>query len=140
MTYYVLYYHQYTENNDMYSNVEILHQNICYKCHNSTCVCFQTVCVRNNYPVDGSTILYILYMCGVASNCLQEGAPSYPRGRIFPTSSDAVIIQFGWSRLRGRVKVNCVAMVRVSKLLGSNINPNPNSNSALTLIMTLNSH
>ena len=38
------------------------------------------------------------------------------------------------------VKVNCVAMVRVSKLLGSNINPNPNSNSALTLIMTLNSH
>ena len=31
-------------------------------------------------------------------------------------------------------------MVRVSKLLESNINPNPNSNSALTLIMTLNSH
>ena len=43
-------------------------------------------------------------------------------------------------RLSGRVKVTCVAMVRVSKLLGSNINPNPNSNSALTLIMTLNSH
>ena len=36
--------------------------------------------------------------------------------------------------------VNFVAMVRVIKLLGSNINPNPNSNSALTLIMTLNSH
>ena len=34
--------------------------------------------------------------------------------------------------------VNFVAMVRVSKLLESNINPNPNS--ALTLIMTLNSH
>ena len=33
-----------------------------------------------------------------------------------------------------------MAMVRVSKLLGSNINPNLNSNSALTLIMTLNSH
>ena len=33
-----------------------------------------------------------------------------------------------------------MAMVRVSKLLESNINPNPNSNSALTLIMTLNSH
>ena len=40
----------------------------------------------------------------------------------------------------GSVKVNCVAMVRVSKLLGSNINHNPSSNSALTLIMTLNSH
>ena len=26
----------------------------------------------------------------------------------------------------GSVKVNCVAMVKVSKLLGSNINPNPN--------------
>ena len=38
------------------------------------------------------------------------------------------------------VRVNFVAMVRVSKLLESNINPNPNSNSALTLIMTLNSH
>ena len=36
-----------------------------------------------------------------------------------------------------RVRDNCVAMVRVSKLLGSNFNPNPNSNSALTLIMTL---
>ena len=36
--------------------------------------------------------------------------------------------------------VNCVAMARVSKLLGSNINPNHNYNSALTLIMTLNSH
>ena len=35
---------------------------------------------------------------------------------------------------------NFVAMVRVIKLLGSNINPNPNSNSALTLIMNLNSH
>ena len=30
-----------------------------------------------------------------------------------------------------------MAMVRVSQLLGSNINPNPNSNSALTLIMAL---
>ena len=38
------------------------------------------------------------------------------------------------------VRVNLVAMFRVSKLLGSNINPNPNRNSALTLIMTLNSH
>ena len=34
--------------------------------------------------------------------------------------------------------VNFVAMVRVSKLLLSNIYPNPNS--SLTLIMTLNSH
>ena len=42
--------------------------------------------------------------------------------------------------LRGRVRVNFVAMIRVGKLLESNINPNPNSNSALTLIMTLNSH
>ena len=58
----------------------------------------------------------------------------------FPTSSDAVIIQFGRLRLRGMVKVTCVDMVRVSKLLGSNINLNPNSNSAITLIMTLNSH
>ena len=40
----------------------------------------------------------------------------------------------------GRVRVNFVAMVRVSMLLGSNINPNPNSNSALTLIMTINPH
>ena len=39
-----------------------------------------------------------------------------------------------------RVRVNFVAMVRVSKLLESNINPSPNSISALTLIMTLNSH
>ena len=38
------------------------------------------------------------------------------------------------------VRVNFVAMVRVSKLLGLNFDPNPNSNSALTLIMTLNSH
>ena len=36
------------------------------------------------------------------------------------------------------VMVNFVAMVRISKLLESNINPNPNSKSALTLIMTLN--
>ena len=36
--------------------------------------------------------------------------------------------------------VNFVAMVRVSKLLGSNINPNPNFISAISLIMTLNSH
>ena len=36
------------------------------------------------------------------------------------------------------VRVNFVAMGRVSKLLGSNLNPNPNSNVALTLIMTLN--
>ena len=36
--------------------------------------------------------------------------------------------------------VNFVAMVRVSKLLGLNISPNPNSNSALTIIVTLNSH
>ena len=35
------------------------------------------------------------------------------------------------------VRVNFVAMVRVSKLLGSIFNPNPNF--ALTLIMTLNS-
>ena len=42
-------------------------------------------------------------------------------------------------RLRGRVRVNFVAMVRVSKLLGSNLNHNPNSNSALTIMMTLNS-
>ena len=35
------------------------------------------------------------------------------------------------------VRVNFVAMVKVSKLLGSNFNPN--SNFALTLIMTLNS-
>ena len=33
--------------------------------------------------------------------------------------------------------VNFVAMVRVSKLLGSNFNPNPSSKFALTLIMTL---
>ena len=39
-----------------------------------------------------------------------------------------------------RVRVNCVAMVRVSELLWSKINTNPNSNSALTLIMTLMSH
>ena len=32
-----------------------------------------------------------------------------------------------------------MAMVKVSKLLGSNFNPNPNSNFALNLIMTLNS-
>ena len=38
------------------------------------------------------------------------------------------------------VRINFVVTVRVSKLLGSNINPNPNSNSALTLIMTVNSH
>ena len=42
--------------------------------------------------------------------------------------------------VRVKVRVNFVAMVRVSKLLESNINPNPNSNSVLTLIMTLNSH
>ena len=42
--------------------------------------------------------------------------------------------------VRVRVRVNFVAMVRVSKLLESNINPNPNYNSALTLSMTLNSH
>ena len=36
-------------------------------------------------------------------------------------------------------RVKCVAMVRVSKLLGSNFTPNPNSNFSLTLIMTLNS-
>ena len=55
----------------------------------------------------------------------------------FPTSSHAVIILFGGLGLRVRVRVNCVAMVRVSKLLGSNFNPN--SNFALTHIMTLNS-
>ena len=42
----------------------------------------------------------------------------------FPTCSDAVIILFGRLRLRGRVKVTCVAMFRVSKLLASNINTN----------------
>ena len=36
------------------------------------------------------------------------------------------------------VGLDFVAMVRVSKLLGSNLNPNPNSNFALTLILTLN--
>ena len=35
------------------------------------------------------------------------------------------------------VRVNVVAMIRVSKLLGSNYNPNPNF--TLTLIITLNS-
>ena len=58
----------------------------------------------------------------------------------FPTTSLRVIIQLGGLGLRVRAMVNCVAMVRVSKLLESNINPNPNSNSPLTLIMTLNSH
>ena len=43
------------------------------------------ICVRNKYPADGSNIrpMYILQMCGVASNCLQEGA-SYPGGRHAP--------------------------------------------------------
>ena len=59
---------------------------------------------------------------------------------VFATGSHEVIIQFGRLGLRGRVRVNCVAIVRVSKLLGSNINPNRNSDSALTLIMTVNSH
>ena len=31
------------------------------------------VLLSNKYPADGSNILYILEMCGVASNCLQEG-------------------------------------------------------------------
>ena len=53
---------------------------------------------------------------------------------VFATGSHAVIVYFGRLGLRGRVRVNCVAMVRVSKFLGSNINPNPDSNSALTLI------
>ena len=35
--------------------------------------------------------------------------------------------------------VNCVAMVRVSKLIELNFDPNPNCNFALTLIMTINS-
>ena len=37
------------------------------------------------------------------------------------------------------VRINVVAMVRVSKFFGSNFNPNPNSNFALTRIITLNS-
>ena len=37
------------------------------------------------------------------------------------------------------VRVNVVAMIRVSKLLGSNYNPNPNPNFTLNLIITLNS-
>ena len=37
------------------------------------------------------------------------------------------------------VSVNVVAMIRVSKLLGSNYNRNPNPNFTLTLIVTLNS-
>ena len=37
------------------------------------------------------------------------------------------------------VRVNVVAMIRVSKLSGSNYNPNPNPNFTLTLIITLNS-
>ena len=35
------------------------------------------------------------------------------------------------------VRVNVVAMIRVSKLLGLNYNPNPNPNFTLTLIITL---
>ena len=46
----------------------------------------------------------------------------------------------GNRKREAKIGVNFVAMVRVSKLLESNINPNPNSNSALTLIMTLYSH
>ena len=38
-------------------------------------------------------------------------------------------------RLRGRVRVNFVATVRVSKLLGSKFNPNRNSNCAPTLTL-----
>ena len=37
-----------------------------------------------------------------------------------------------------RVRVNVVAMIRVSKLLGSNYNPDPNPNFTLTLIITIN--
>ena len=37
------------------------------------------------------------------------------------------------------VRVNVVAMIGVSKLLGSNYNPNPNPNFTITLIITLNS-
>ena len=44
---------------------------------------------------------------------------------VFATSSHAVIIYFGRLGLRGRIRVIFVAMVRVSKLLGSNNNPNP---------------
>ena len=36
------------------------------------------------------------------------------------------------------VRVNVVAMTRVSKLLGSNYNPSPNPNFTLTVIITLN--
>ena len=52
----------------------------------------------------------------------------------FPTSSHAVFILFGGLGLGLSVWVNFVAMVKVSKLLGSNFNPNPTSNFALTLI------
>ena len=52
----------------------------------------------------------------------------------FQTSSHTVIILFGGLGLSVWVRVNFVAMVKVSKLLGSNFNPNPTSNFALTLI------
>ena len=39
-----------------------------------------------------------------------------------------------------RVRVNVVAMIRVSKLLGSNYNPNPNPNVTLTLIISTLTH
>ena len=59
--------------------------------------------------------------------------PGPGREFFLATSSLPVIILLGVGLgLRGRVRVNFVAMVRVSKLLESNINPN--SNSALTLI------
>ena len=48
--------------------------------------------------------------------------------------SDPAKIQWLWLGLGVWVRVNFVAMVKVSKLLGSNFNPNPTSNFALTLI------
>ena len=56
---------------------------------------------------------------------------------VFATGSHAVVVWFGGLGLICCVRVNFVAMVRVSKLLESNFNPN--SNFALTPIYDPNS-
>ena len=66
------------------------------------------------------TIVYILEKFG----------GSWTRNLFLQRVPTRSLPSFGMLGLRGRVRVNFVAMVRVSKLLGSNINPNPNSNSA----------
>ena len=53
---------------------------------------------------------------------LRAGVKVWVATFVFATDSHAVIINLGRLGLSGRVRVNFVAMIRVSKLLGSNFN------------------